>query len=271
MKGSKNPYLVKIGETVKAERNKRKMSQKAFYEFLFPGDYWDDKGIRSKMHDIEHGVVKFIDPVFLQALHDKCNLGMDYIFGFETEFPNHENEQASAYTGLSSKTVEILHELEVAKDASIPELESEMSDEDYERLCKMRNDKQEADWILKILEVLLSEDLDKGKTYPNYNILFDLYMISVVKPATLRGVPVDSLKGEYGLLEISEQTKELYVDSLNMTDSFGGLHTIDIDKLHQQIWKDKLNSDIEHFALIAREYFSKHSSNEKSSNSLFKI
>ena len=163
MEGSKNPYLVKIGEIVKAERNKRKMSQKAFYEFLFPGDYWDDKGIRSKMHDIEHGVVKFIDPVFLQALHDKCNLGMDYIFGFETEFPNHENEQASAYTGLSSKTVEILHELEVAKDASIPELEPEMSDEDYKRLCKMRSDKQEADWILKIFEVLLSEDLDKER------------------------------------------------------------------------------------------------------------
>lgn len=264
MKGGKNPYLVKIGEAVKAERTKRKMSQTAFYTFLFPGVYWDDKSIKSKMHDIEHGDYKFIDPVFLQALHDKCNLGMDYLFGFETEFPNHENEQASAYTGLSSKTVEILHELEVAKDASIPDLEPDMSDEEYKHICKMRNDKQEADWILKILEVLLSEDLDKGDTYPNYNILFDLYMISVVKPAKLRGVPMDSLKGDDGLLEISKHTKELDMDNLHMKDTFGVLHTININKIHQQIWKDKLNVDIERFASIARSYFSKNTSCDKS-------
>ena len=262
MKGSKKSYPQIIGETVKAERAKRKMSQKSFYEFLFPGSYWDDKGVKSKMHDIEHGKTKFIDPAFLQALHDKCNLGMDYIFGFETEFPNHENEQASAYTGLNSKTVEILHELEAAKDASIPEFEPGMSDEEYKHICEMRSDKQEAEWILKILEVLLSEDIDKGETYPNYNILFDLYMVSVVKPAKLRGVPVDSLKGEYGLREISEQTKELNMDFLNMTDSFGGLHTINVDKIHQQIWKDKLYLDVERFITTAQMYFARSCSSD---------
>ena len=271
MKGSKKSYPQMIGEIVKSERNKRGMSQKRFYEFLFPGGYWDDKGIKSKMHDIEHGQYKFIDPEFLQALHDKCNIGMDYIFGYETEFPNHENEQASKYTGLSSETIEILHELAVAKNTPIPESESDMNDEEFECICKIKSNKQEADWILKILEVLLSEDLDKGDTYPNYNILFDLYMIAVVKPAELRGVTTDSLKGEYGLREISDNTKDLFMDSLSMTDSFGGLHTINVDKIHQQIWKDKLSIDVERFISIAQNYFASNYSNEESTNSLFKV
>lgn len=273
MKGGKIYYPTRIGDCVKRERKKRKMNQKEFHALIYPGSNLVNESIKSYMNDIENGKRKKIDPDFLLELHDKCDLSMDYIFGYETEFPNHESENASNYTGLSVETIELLHKLALAKKVEIPSLESGMNDEDYEKRCNMLNDKQEADWILKIIEVLLTEDMEtKEGSLPNFNILFDLYMIAVMRPAVIKGIELNSVEENDGLMQISEKYKDLYVDSLYMKDTFGMSHTIDMDKVHQQVWKDKLNDDVKRFISLAQEYFSKTNDVEKesSNNRLFK-
>ena len=255
--GSKILYLERMGECVKRERKTRKMNQIEFYQYLFPECPLTNESIKSYMNDIENAKRKTIDPDFLLALHEKCNLGMDYVFGYETEFPNHENENACNYTGLSVKTIELLHELAVDVSATIPPLESCKSDEEWEQRCKMLDAKQGAEWILRILEVLLTEDIERTEgTYPNFKILFDLYMMAVMQPQKLNGVPVDSLKQDAGLKDISYNSKEIYMDSLFVKDSFNFVHRIDVDKVHQQIWKEQLIVDIERFIPVAKKYFS---------------
>lgn len=272
MESAKINHLKQIGDCVKRERNKRKMNQLEFYRFLYPGSNLANEGIKSYMNEIENAKRKKIDPDFLLELHEKCDLGMDYIFGYETEFPNHESENASNYTGLSVETIELLHKLALAKKAEIPSLEPGMNDEDYKNRCNMLNDKQEADWILKIVEVLLTEDMETNEgSLPNFNILFDLYMIAVMRPATLRGIELNSVEENDGLMQISGKYKDLYVDSLYMKDTFGISHTINMDKVHQQIWKDKLYDDVKRFISTAQNYFSKSSDGEieSSRNRLF--
>ena len=268
MQGGKIPYLDKMANCVKDERRKRGLSQINFYKYLFPERNLSDESIKSYMNDIEKANRKMIDPDLLHALHEKCNLGMDYVFGYETEFPNHESENACKYTGLSVETVELLNKLAMAKKAEIPPLEAGMSDEDYKRRCNVLNDKQEADWILKIVEVM---DTSEG-TLPNYNILFDLYMMAVMRPAALRGIELNSVGDDEGLMQLSRKYKDLYVDSLYIKDTFGISHTINMDQVHQQIWRDKLNDDVKRFISIAQEYFSKKcdAENESSQNRLFK-
>ena len=251
--GGENYYLAMIGDTVVRERKKRNMTQKEFYEFLFPDSNLDDKSIKSWMNNVEHGRRKTIDPDLLYLLHEKCNLGMDNIFGYETEFPNHENENASRYTGLSTEATELLHGLAVAFSAEIPPLEECKDDKSYELRCKIRSDKQDAEWILMILEVLLSEDIQTSdQMLPNYNILFDLYMLSATEPESLKGIIKGTVSDDDGLMEVAGKYEELYVDGLYMHDSFGFSHTINIDEVHQQIWKNKLNGDIERFISIIK-------------------
>ncbi len=255
--GGENLYLERISECVLAERKKRKMSQIKFYQHLFPGSNLSNESIKSYMNDIEKARKKKIDPDFLLALHERCNLGMDYVFGYEAEFPNHENENACKYTGLSIKTIELLHELALDVNSDIPSINECQNDDEWKRRCKLIDAKQGAEWILRIIEVLLTEDIEKHDgTYPNFKILFDLYMMAVMQPQKLNGVVVDSVEQDAGLLEISSNTKELYMDSLHMKDSFNFVHSINIDKVHQQIWKDQLIVDIERFIPVARKYFS---------------
>ena len=142
MESAKINHLKQIGDCVKRERNKRKMNQLEFYRFLYPGSNLANEGIKSYMNDIENAKRKKIDPDFLLELHEKCDLGMDYIFGYETEFPNHESENASNYTGLSVETIELLHKLALAKKAEIPSLEPGMNDEDSkDTLTTLKKDK----------------------------------------------------------------------------------------------------------------------------------
>lgn len=274
MEGGKIPYLEKIGECVKNERTKLKLSQVKFYKKLFPERNLSVESIKSYMNDIEKANRKSIDPDLLLALHEKCNLSMDNIFGYETEYPNHENENACKYTGLSVETIELLHRLVLAKQADIRPLKPGMSDNEYKQRCDAINDKQEAEWILKIVELLLSEDIEtKRGTFPNYNILFDLYMIAVVKPESLKGVLLNTVGEKDGLVEMSTKYRDLYLDGLYMKDSFGVSHTIDVDSFHQQYWKDKLNVDVGNFISIAQEYFSKkeNKSEKNEKNRIFDV
>ena len=261
MKGGKILYLEKMGECVKTERINRKMSQIAFYKYLYPDSNLTNESIKSYMNDIEKAKRKTIDPDFLLALHEKCNLGMDYVFGYETEFPNRENENASNYTGLSVRTIELLHELALAVSTDIPALEDCEGKEEWEQRCKLLSDKQGAEWILRIIEVLLTEDVETSEgSYPNYSILFDLYMMAIMKPQKINGVVVDPAEQGNG---IPYNTKEIDMNSLYMKDSFGFLHTIRIDEVHQQIWKDRLNADIERFIPAARKYFTDKKAKDK--------
>ena len=264
-------YLESVGKTVLKERKKRKMSQIRFYKFLFPGHDIADANIKSKMNDIEKSKRKNVDLEFLEALHDKCNLSMDYIFGYEALYPNHENRNASEYTGLSVDIIEVLHEIALSKVAELPSLEPGMGDDEFSKWCQIKSKKQEAEWILKIIEVLLNEEESKvGDSYPNYNILFDLYMISVMKPKKIRGLSAEDANKDYDFMQASFDVEELCLDSIYMEDSFGFNHYVDIDKVFQQIWKNKLNEDVERLIPIVRKRFS-DSFSTSSQNSIFDI
>lgn len=257
MKGGKILYLEKIGERVKDERTKRRLSQIKFYKLLFPESNISEESIKSYMNDIEKANRKTIDPDLLLALHEKCNLGMDYIFGYETEFPNHENENASNYTGLSVQTIELLHELALDVTADIPLLEACVGKEERERRCQLISSKQGAEWILRIIEILLTEDVEASEgSLPNYSLLFDLYMMAIMKPKKIYGVVVESKEQSNDLMAFSYKSKEIDMNSLFMKDSFGFVHSVKTDEIHRQIWKNKLNADIERFIPVAQKYFS---------------
>lgn len=266
--GGENYYLTMIGDTVVRERKKRNMTQKEFYEFLFPDSNLDDKSIKSWMNNVEHGRRKTIDPDLLYHLHEKCNLGMDNIFGYETEFPNHENKNACRYTGLSATAAELLHKFAVAFSAEPLPLEECKNDEDYKQRCQALSDKQEAEWILMVLELLLSEDYKSSdQTLPNYSILFDLYMLSVTEPERLNGIIKGTVCADDGLMDVAGKYEELYVDSLYMHDSFGFSHQVKIDEVHQQIWKNHLYRDIDRLISIIES--KKQNKKQKKDNRVF--
>jgi hypothetical protein len=53
-----NGYLLAYGDCVRTERNKLKMSQVEFYNFLFPENTKEVENIKKKMNMIEKGKQK---------------------------------------------------------------------------------------------------------------------------------------------------------------------------------------------------------------------
>ena len=103
-------YLISLGEKVVKERTKKKMNQVDFYRYLFPDSDKEDETIKKKMNKIENAKQRSIDFEFVNVLCEKCDLSIDYLFGRQTEFKNHQSEFVNSYTGLSANSIEQLHE-----------------------------------------------------------------------------------------------------------------------------------------------------------------
>ncbi|MBO4591556.1 MAG: hypothetical protein J5684_03215, partial [Eubacterium sp.] len=208
-------------------------------------------------NDIEKANRKTVDPDLLQNLHDKCNLSMDYIFGYETEFPNYENKNACIYSGLSIDSIELLHSFALAKNEYIPPLETLLSEEEIKKRDNKISKKNEAEWILTILEVLLNTVNENNDSYLCSNILFDLYMIAVVRTANLQGIRAGMVSEDDDNFQIMNKSENLYIDSITMIDTFGASHKLEIDKIHKQIWKNRLYNDIEKFISLIQDKYVK--------------
>ena len=82
-------------------------------------------------------------------------------------------------------------------------------------------------------------------------------MLSVIKPERIFGITRDYTDEDLSIEQVFNKSRELYITSLSMQDSFGLGHTIDINKIHQQIWKERLAADIERFIAMVQDYISK--------------
>ena len=248
MKTEEKCHLYKLGEIVRQERKKRDMNQIDFYKFLFPDNDYNDENIKKKMNALENGKNTNANYELLFALHDKCELSMDYLFGFETKYPNYENKEACTYTGLSTETIQSLHTFSSALHNSIPEPDAEMSRETFIERDSLISKKNEAAWILKMIDLLFYEDNSSNKNpSSNLKILHDLYMLSVAIPKAIWGTPEDSSDEVDDLGFGLNNSIPLVSNSLVMTDTFGGARSIDINKIHRQIWKDCLVKDLDVF------------------------
>ena len=198
------------------------------------------------MNALEKGKRETVDYELLFAIHDKCELSMDYLFGYETEFPNYDNKQASEYTGLNPDTITYLHKLCCDKNAEVSSFSPQMSHEERIKKCLMLDRKKEAEWILKIIEVLLYEKKEEDVSDDNYSLLFDLYMMSVTSPQKIYGIPLEETnKEKEEFLKFFKPRLDPH--SISMTDTFGGTHSVDIDKIYRQIWKNNLNDHLDSF------------------------
>ncbi len=253
MKNEYKSHLIHLGKVVKQERKKRKMTQTEFYEFLFPDNDEEELNVKKKMNYIENAKWVEVKYELLLALNEKCELSMDYLLGFENKYPNHDNKFACLYTGLSVETINLLHRLSKAKNADIPPLSSHMDEQQRKKRCQIFSEKMEADWILKISDLLFFEGKDKkGRELSNLKLLFDLYMISVSKPERLFGLPIGTVNKDDDCIDISYKNKELYFDSLLLSDSFDVTHSLDIEEVYQQIWRNRLERDLEEFIAEVR-------------------
>lgn len=261
MKCNEKHSLIALGKLIQSERNKRNMSQTKFYRFLFPLSVREDDNIRRIMREIEHGERKTVDYEFLIALHDKCELSMDYLFGYETEYPTHENKHVCEYTGLSAHTVDILHSYALWNNIDIPDATNEMSDEELKARCINLSQKIESKWILNILDLLFTEQKNKKKTmFPNMKILHEMYMMCASVPESVWGAILEEVELAKTGQFLLDRTHEIKMDSLYMEDSFHAINPINIVELHQRMWRERLMNDLDKLADQVRETAAKNMS-----------
>lgn len=242
-----NHYLMMLGRIVREERKKRKMTQIQFFNYLFPEEMYSDESKKKKINAIERGKGVYVNYETLFKLHEKCDLSMDYMFGLETEFPNYETKTACEYTGLDKHTIQQLHLFAKDLNASLPSLSSGMTEHqqmEYVTICEKQI---QANWVLKTIDTLfLEKQNNKGNRITNLRILFDLYMMSVTKPESVLGTPVE----DNGHMLNRNSTVRIDINSLSMRDSFHSIHRIDVEKVHKEIWMKKLVADLDSFVAL---------------------
>ena len=238
-----------LGDKVRSLRKRKKMNQVTFYRDLYPEKVLEEENIKKKMNAIENGTRKTVDYDFLFRLCDKYEVSLDYLFGFETEYPNYENKAVSNYTGLSSEAVGQLHFWSKYKDKDIPEISSDMSEKQFKEWALEKTRKGEAQWILDITSKLLEKKgvKDKKSGIADLSILYDIYMMSLEPPETITGIPEEIAKGDMEYMQKIYQAEKISTESISFRDSMGEIHSIDIGAVNQQIWKERLLKDIDVF------------------------
>jgi len=171
---------------------------------------------------------------------------MDYLFGYETEFPNYESKNAVNYTGLSVETIELMHKLAEDKKIIVHNYSPNMSEKEAKKRMELYDRKFDAEWVSKIVNILFTENKDyKGNLFSNLSVLYDIYMICASEPSNVRGIPQKAINDKDDLLTRITKAEEINPNSLTMKDAFGVVHPIDVNKINQQIWKDQLICDLD--------------------------
>lgn len=239
--------LKNLGDYVCKIRKRKKMNQVEFYRFLFPESDAEEENIKKKMNSIEHGKGKRVNYELLIRLHEKFDVSLDYLFGFETKYPNYENKAACLYTGLNPETIKQLHNWSLYANMDIPESSTGMSvaqREEYEHKRQLITD---AKWIYEIINMLFQpkykEDLVDGIS--DLSVLYDIYMLSVDIPDTVYGIPYEITQKDIPWYEKAVNSVEICSDSLIFSDLMNESHIIDLSEISQRMWKDRLLKDID--------------------------
>ena len=240
-------HLKTMGKIVRETRKRNHMNQIDFYRELFPERELEEENIKKKMNAIENGKMKRVDIDLLLRLRDRFDVSLDYLFGFETEYPSYENKAASQYTGLSTEAVRQLRYWKRLKDKELPDL-SAIEDNAVNRKHYYEgiNKRNEAKWILYFASQLLGNrpENEEQEGVGDLPILHDLYMMSL-EPQTIMGVPEMVSKSNLSLAEKIERTIKFDAAMVSYQDGAGGARRIDIAAINRQIWKEKLLQDVE--------------------------
>ena len=191
-------YLISLGEKVVEERTKKKMNQVDFYRYLFPDSDKEDETIKKKMNKIENAKQRSIDFEFVNVLCEKCDLSIDYLFGRQTEFKNHQSEFVNSYTGLSANSIEQLHEWKKNLEDNVNTRiltdgywHTGESDIDPDDLFDRAHKKKEAQHFIEIINYLFEDgeykNNKKNEKYSNLSILYSIYDMCISKPKRIMG------------------------------------------------------------------------------------
>ena len=246
-----NIHLVEMGNKIRTIRTKHKMNQVAFYRYLFPEVKLEEENIKKKMNALENGKSIRINFELLQRIHDKLDVSIDYLLGYETEYKNYENKAVSDYTGLSSEAVSQLHFWSKYKDSDLPEPTASITDAEFLRNLTEQQNKQDSYWILYITSKLLEmkSDEEQKKGIADLSILYDIYMMSLDPPEYILGIPNDIASKKIPFLEKAVNSVQIAANSISYKDSNNEIHPINIGLLNQQIWKERLIQDVEKFII----------------------
>ena len=263
----KNPLFV-MGDRIKEIRKREKMNQIEFYKKLYPDKDLEDENIKKKMNAIENGKMKRIDIELLFRLHEVFDVSIDYLLGYETEYPSYENEAASKYTGLSSDAVYQLSFWNKYKNKKVSELPIKASDKEFIEYHTEIVRKNEANWILDITNKLLEmkDDTDEKDRIADLSILYDLYMMTLSPPKTVKGITEEIADSDRSLAEKAVNSVKIASEMMFFTDEMGEVHHIDMGAINQQLWKERLLRDVELFVNEIRKKRKEHSTAEDYKN-----
>ena len=247
--------LKKFGQFVKETRKNMKMSQVKFYRYLFPEKDFDDENIKKKMYVIENGKGKEMNYELLFRLHDMFDLSMDYLFGFETDYPNYENKAVCKYTGLSPESVRQLHFWKYYLLKEEPKYSSKMTKQQYKEYVTEKTRINEAKWFFEIVNTLLQPKSveDKKSGVSDLSVLYDIYMLITDRTEKIVGIPMEVAEKDISWPDKTAKSIAVSPDSLYFSDSMNETHRVDIIEVNRQIWEERLLKDIDELVQVIRE------------------
>ena len=250
-----NTPLERLGDFVYTQRKKLNMNQISFYRFLFPEKNLEDENIKKKMNAIEHGKGKELNYELLFRLHEKFDLSFDYLFGFETEYPNYDNKAACKYTGLEPESIRQLHFWSKYLNKETPEYIQGMTKQQQRDYVKERSRIVEAKWIFAIINALLQpkSDADIKDGISDLSILYDIYMMMTNDIKQIKGFPLDGEESNLSWYEKPSKSIALRADALFFTDSMTETHMVNISEVNKKIWEERLLRDIDSMILYLKD------------------
>lgn len=245
-KMERNLHLEKLGDYVRNQRKNMKMNQINFYKYLFPEKNLNDENIKKKMNSIENGKGKEMNYELLFRLREKFDVSIDYLLGFEIEYPNYENKAACEYTGLKPETIKQLHFWSKYLMMIEPEAEVDMTDNQLEELYLKKTRISEAKWIFEITNMLFQpkSQTDIKEGISDLTVLYDLYMMSFDKTKKIVGIPLDIANSGLSWFDQVGNNIALDPESLSFADSMNEIHTVNIKEITRKIWEERLLKDI---------------------------
>lgn len=174
----KNILLSRFGKVVKETRLSMnpKMSQVAFFYYLFPNTYKTEENIKKKMNAIERGRGTNLDMTFLEAFVLKTNYSLDYIFGNNANYKSYDNEYLCNYFGLAEETIIALHKIGEDKARDLDSTVYYHSIEEKRNVTKLkamqRADQDFANVFTTLMDFIFKDDNNPKNKYRYKETLF---------------------------------------------------------------------------------------------------
>lgn len=244
-----NSHLYKMGERIREVRKRQGLNQIEFYRAVFPEKDLETENIKKKMNQIENGALKRVNIDMILRICEHFDVSLDYLFGFETDYPNYENKAACLYTGLSSEAISQLHFWNGFRDKEIPPRRKGLSAEEEKKYYTELDRIRESKWILEIVNELLEKksEADEKSGISDLSIFYDLYMMTLDAPSIVSGIDADIAFRDIPYWEKWEHIVKVSSDSISYSDQMGEAHSIRFNEINQQVWRNRLMKDIDDF------------------------